>query len=595
MKKSLKNTLAILLVISTLIIQLAVCASAFEKSSKLGGIVNSAESKYSLADGGTLITYNAPQTLGKASEIYASKPTVAERSMLPLAEYDKIGITASGHPIFVYATGVAVEHGWYDQTDYTLEQRYTPVAYFDFNGSVDIEIDVSEMAELCTDASATLAEFTTATVSPLSRGVTAQVSGNIVSFTITQHGDYTVVLGDNERTAIHIFANEIDSPDLGDNIMYVKPGDTSMPDGWESASAVVFMPGDYQWGNREIYMQSHQTIYLMGGAVVHSNVRFDNGVTNARLSGRGIIDDSESPSWKIEDGNPRHVPIQSRYCKDIAIDGITILNPCLWAIQLYEAENVTINNVHIITGKHNGDGISVQSSANVAVTNSFVRSWDDSLVVKNYSETNSSDIKFSNITLWTDLAQSMEIGYETNNSKKENAEISDVTFENITVIYNLHKPIISIHNADNAYVHDIIYKNIVVENANMGKGDSGDNVELIELSNSRLNQWASTETRGKISDILIEDFTVLKTDREKNFIRIEGYDRKSKVEDVTLKHINVAGKELTVYNKNNSDLKLIKNRFVRGIKIISSKMMLADRLIIFFDNLFERIKNIFTR
>lgn len=77
----------------------------------------------------------------------------------------------------------------------------------------------------------------------------------------------------------------------------------------------------------------------------------------------------------------------------------------------------------------------------VEVKNSFVRAWDDALVVKNY-DTNSRNIKFSNVQVWTDLAQSMEIGYETNKGAQEDSTISSIS-----------------------------YKNIVVEDAQLGRGD----------------------------------------------------------------------------------------------------------------------------
>lgn len=459
-----------------------------------------------------LITYDGPSTLKKASEIYKEKTADIEKSMLPLAEYDKIKIKANGDELFVYATGVAVDHAWNDQTNFALPQRYTPVTYFDFTGTVNIEIDVEGMEELCTDGKATLESFSTATVSPQSRGITPTVDGKKITFTITEAGDYTVVLGEDEKTAIHIFTSAPEEYDLGDSPIYLTPENTNLPEGWENASAVVFTPGEYVWGNKQIIPRSNQTVCFLGGAVVHSNIRFVEGTVNAKVVGRGILDDSESPSWKIEDSNPRYVPINCRESSNIEISGISILNPCLWAVQLLDCDSIYIDNLHIITGKHNGDGISVQSSTNVEVKNSFVRGWDDNLVVKNYTAKNSSDISFNNITLWTDLAQSMEIGYETNNGKAENAKISNVLFEDITVIYNLHKPVISIHNADDALVQNITYRNITVENANMGKGDGGGNPELIELSTKRLGYWAETEKRGNIRGVLIENLTLLSVD-----------------------------------------------------------------------------------
>ena len=82
-------------------------------------------------------------------------------------------------------------------------------------------------------------------------------------------------------------------------------------------------------------------------------------------------------------------------------------------MHVQESKDITIDNVKIITARPNGDGISIQSSTNVVVKNSFVRTWDDSLVVKNVNNKSTYNVRFSNNILWTDLAQSMEVGYET--------------------------------------------------------------------------------------------------------------------------------------------------------------------------------------
>lgn len=59
-----------------------------------------------------------------------------------------------------------------------------------------------------------------------------------------------------------------------------------------------------------------------------------------------------------------------------------MLNPNAWACQAYDSHDGVIDGVKIITARPNGDGISLQSCQNYEVKNCFVRSWDDSLVVK---------------------------------------------------------------------------------------------------------------------------------------------------------------------------------------------------------------------
>ena len=185
--------------------------------------------------------------------------------------------------------------------------------------------------------------------------------------------------------------------------------------------------------------------------------------------------------------------------------------------------------------------MSIQSTKSAKITNSFVRAWDDALVVKNYDE-NSANISFKNIQVWTDLAQSMEIGYETNKGQNEKSTITNVSFEDITILHNFHKPALSIHNADDAAVSDIKYKNIVVEDAEMGRGDG--TTDLIDFSIVKNDNWSSTQERGTISNVTIDGFKVL--DGAKTLmVKFKGYDTEHNISDVTIKGLNIKGESIT--------------------------------------------------
>lgn len=497
-----------------------------DASKTLGQGVNKFEEKDAV-----IVTYDGPDTLLTADEAAEGK----EPQNKPLAKSNDVEINVNGHPLFVYETGVSADHAWH--TDYKVPQLYTPVTYFDFEGKVTVEIDVSKATDV--------AKLKTVTVSPISRGVEAKIDGQKVSFDITENGDYTVVFNEDVTNAVHIFANEIDDFVPDENTIVIGPG---------------------EWTSERIYLESDQTLYLQGGAVLHSYVKA-SGKTGAKIKGRGIIDGSHYKCWREDGGDGAHVPVDFTNCNDFEIEGVTILNSNCWVLNSCNSTNGEIENVHIISGRSNGDGITLQSCQNLEIKDCFVRSWDDTLVVKNYTSQNSDNISFENMTLWTDLAQSMEIGYETNKACAADSEISNISFEDITVIYNFHKPVISIHNADDALVHDISYKNITVENANMGHGDGASNAELIEFSTSRSGNWSSTEERGNIRDVIIENVTALKTDRKKNVIRIRGFDENSTVENVTLKNITVAGKKLTEENRDDPDFYVKANDFVKNLII----------------------------
>lgn len=223
------------------------------------------------------------------------------------------------------------------------------------------------------------------------------------------------------------------------------------------------------------------------------------------------------------------------------VEDVIFLNSNAWTFNSYESKDGRIHNIKIISPRPNGDGITLQSCENFLVEDSFVRSWDDSLVIKNYGD-NTNNITFKNIQLWTDLAQSMEIGYETNKGNKENSKISNIAFEDITVLYNFHKPVISIHNGDDALVEEILFQNITVENALMGRGDAGENNQLIDFGIMNNGGWSTTKERGQIKNVTIDGVDVLSGDFPPS--KIAGFDETHTIEDVTIKNLNILGKPM---------------------------------------------------
>lgn len=209
--------------------------------------------------------------------------------------------------------------------------------------------------------------------------------------------------------------------------------------------------------------------------------------------------------------------------------GVTILNEYKagyggngsWEVQLLNRSDVEFNYFHIIACSPNSDGISVQSSGNIRVNNCYFRTWDDGIALKNYSGGNTNNIYLNNCVFWTDLAQSMEIGAETNKQSdggNSDPKIYTVYFENIDVIHSCHKPAISIHNMDNAAVSDVHWKNVTIEDASMGNNyDYGDGWPIvIDLGTYKGGTvpgtdagWTHVSEFGSISNVTLDNIKVL--------------------------------------------------------------------------------------
>ena len=437
-------------------------------------------------------------------------------------------VSVNGYELFVYDVMVNHEHIWNAST----QPSSTPMTYFDFSGKARIEVRMPGLET----------EVDSAKVLPEKAGIVPEVQDGTVRFTVSEPGQYTVVFNDNVNKALHIFANppEENVPDPEDpNVFYIGPG---------------------EWVMDAIVLDDNQTLYISGGAVVHTVVSAVNA-DHVRICGRGMIDGSDYPAWN-QPGSYARVPVSLDHSKNITLEDIIIVNSNCWNVNSFSCKNVTMNNVKVISGRQNGDGFTFQSCTDHTVTNCFARTWDDSLVIKNYSGS-TKGITFRNCQVWTDLAQSMEIGYETDKGLTLDPEISDVLFENITVLYNFHKPVISIHNSDDAFVHDITYRNIVVENAFM-QGDNGNNKELIEMTLQN-SSWSTVKDEfGSIDNVWIDGLTVIRTaDGKVPRSRLSGHDEEHRITNVTLQNVNILGNPVTDLK----DMKLSSDEYCDGITI----------------------------
>jgi len=334
-------------------------------------------------------------------------------------------------------------------------------------------------------------EFAEAIVRPLHDGIVTQIDGKTVTFTIEKPGQYTLEL-DGWHNALHIFANpDIDYgvyPD-DENVIYFPAG--------------VHHPGVIQ-------LESNQTVYIDKDAVVYGAI-LAVMAENIRILGEGILDGSwelrddntkfepldqlrRNPQWDIYNpimhGEPVAEPVtpgtgscilQDKQsfldlleadgavntcihlygCKNVEVKGVTLRDPVAFTVVPANCENLTIDNIKIIGNwRYNSDGVDFFNCRNCVLKNSFVRSFDDSVVLKGmvgWDTWNMENILIENCVVWCDWGANLEIGAETNAQEYQN-----IIFKDCDCIH-CNSAAMRIHNCDRAVVHNVLYEDVRVE------------------------------------------------------------------------------------------------------------------------------------
>lgn len=318
----------------------------------------------------------------------------------------------------------------------------------------------------------------------------------VVSFEINEPGDYVVEFRGNR--ILHLF---------------VHPYVETCP--YNESNSIYFGPGihnkqnDSRLANSTLYLSSNQTVYLAEGAFVEAAFVSTNS-TNVRILGPGFIDGSVFD--RNANTNTRFIPFDFTDCSDFLFESFAVLDPAGWCFNLYFCHDFELRGVKVISSRSNGDGISLQSCRNAVVDGCFVRTYDDSIVVKNYPrwgnrsiEGVTENIEVKNCLIWTDLAQCMEIGYET-----VGAKMSDIRFHDNIVLAAYHKAVISIHNANNANIKDVCFEDILIENLQTGQGDGVP--ALIEFTVAHSSTWSDQHKvtgLGDIDGVSVKNINVL--------------------------------------------------------------------------------------
>jgi len=442
-------------------------------------------------------------------------------------------VKVNGQEIFVYDSQVAA------------------FTYFSFRGKVNISVlagrDVDKVD-----------------IRPKRHAIACSVKGRAIDFELDRPCNLSVEINGDIKRPLFLFASGLEEapPKPGDeNVRYFEAG-------------TIHEAG-------EIKLDSGQTLYIAGGAIVRGRIRAE-GAKHIRVLGRGILDgsgrDYKTQMVKLSD------------CSNVELSGVIVFNSFGWTLVPIKSDNVRFVNIKVVGWRDNDDGVDIVGCRNLSIENCFLRTKDDCIAVKAspaYFEEGQSglrnveSVRVVDSVLWNaEWGNALEIGFEL-----QTGSIRDVLFRNCDIIHVERGGTFTIHNGDFATVENVRFENIRVE-------DSRD--KLIELriglsiysadcpwefhrqnpqrKKSPLGQWLALDAeqlqkyaarRGHIRNVRFKDVAVTGPELAKSYLI--GYDSTHCVEDVLIENLQFNGRRLMNAEAGNFTVERAKNvRFVES-------------------------------
>jgi len=382
-----------------------------------------------------------------------------------------------------------------DKTNSAQYYDQAAFAYFDFQGQADIVVTSS-------------APVHQAKVLPSSSGIEPVIEGNRIRLTLKHPGNLTLEINGTWVNALHLFANpmEKDEPRADDpKVIYYGPGIHEVDD---------------------VHVSSGKTVYVCGGAVVRGKpaegkpkgstfVLEGNDIV---FRGRGIIDGGMCPTHSRATLIVRGT--------NIVVEGVILRDSSQWTVPVRRSENVTIRNLKLIGRRANSDGIDICNSRNVDVSDCFIRTLDDLVVVKtDKNQGESRHIAVHRCVLWNEVAHALSIGAELRE------KVDDVRFFDCDVIHDKGREwTLRVYHCDSARISHVVFENLRIE-------------ETRRLMSLYIGAqiWSRDPERGHIENVTFRDIQAV---GEHPIIEFKGFDAGHSIDGVTCERVSVNGQAL---------------------------------------------------
>ena len=381
------------------------------------------------------------------------------------------------------------------------------MSYFDFDGQVEVSVTSNNVP------------VSAARVRPLSYGIEPSVVGNTLTFTLDRPRNLSVEVNGDIFHNLQLFANPIDVNNPIDGVKIRNEKQLAK----KRKDVIYFGPGLHDLGKDTVFVQSGQTVYVAGGAVVYGLIHADR-VHDVKIFGRGII---------MQKGRGEGVRVSRS--RNVEIDGL-ISTQC----PVGESDGVTVTNVKVISSYGWGDGLNVFASSNVRHEGCFARTSDDCTTI--YATRlgyvgSCRNIVMENCVLWADVAHPIMIGLHGNVENPDTIE--EVVYRNIDILDHKEKQIdyqgcIAINAGDLNLVRNCLFEDIRIEDFRQGS--------LVHMKVTFNRKYCLAPGRG-IEDITFRNISYDGTGED--YSVIVGYDQNHKIRNVRFENLVINGEVIS--------------------------------------------------
>ena len=206
--------------------------------------------------------------------------------------------------------------------------------------------------------------------------------------------------------------------------------------------------------SERITLDDNTTVYIDRGAVVYGSVAAI-GKKNVKVLGYGILDNGY-----VERGHAGG-SVNFSHCENVRVEGVTVVDSCAWSMHFAGCRNITVDNIKLIgMWRYNADGCDFTNCENVVIRNSYLRNFDDCIVIKGLRQDTLlpvTNILAENCVIWCDWGRCLEIGAETSAPRMEN-----IKFRNCDLIHG-DTVMMDIQHGDRAEIENLSFEDIRVE------------------------------------------------------------------------------------------------------------------------------------